>query len=257
MFKITIKSLQLLLKEASKYNFLIDIWTFIKRPEIYNGDDEYVPLKTCFANLFKSIAMASLLVALISKLLTNKIPMANLFTVFDSTSYYIMILWQCAITGLMITILFSMITFQKEKKVLVVFLFQVIQAYAVLNIILIPFLYLGINYVILDSFGLGYTSLNIALLIYSFTMIFMVFRLIINPVRQCLQKYYSRRVAFLISFSIYGLSLFTTSLFPSNSENHGISITGFCESYASMYQSSQQMISQPEQRIIERCMNSL
>lgn len=247
--------LKLLLSVIPFTEFLTDMWTFIRRPEIYNGIDEYVPLNKCLANIFKSISLTAALVTLASMLMADRIPLANLYVLFDRTEFVMTILLQMLILGVTITTIMTTITFYKEKKFFITFFYQVVQAYSVLNMLVVALLYFGINRLFLSIINKGFIILDIAVFTLSLLSLYMFYRLIINPIRQCLNKYYSNSTSWVMAFLICGISLAATQHTPSTFENHGLSIKGFCETYSSVYLSSPSPEYQPKENIVQQCMS--
>jgi len=247
------QSIKSLFSLISYPEFFRDMLTFIKHPEIYNGEDEYVPLHTCLSNFAKSIVISGLLVSLISILLEKEVPMANIFTLFNKTNYYKIYLLQAGAMGAAITVLCTLLTYGREKKVTPVFFYQVIQAYSVLNIPIIILLYLYINMIFLKSIGIDYIALDSSIFILSISVLYMIYRLIINPIRQCLKKYYHSGTTWVMIVIIFYSSHFMVRHLPSFSENNGLTSDGFCNIYAETYEFSPQIASQSKTALIQQC----
>ncbi|WOR29458.1 hypothetical protein [Citrobacter portucalensis] len=64
------------------YDFILEMWLFIKNPEIFDGNYEYVPLKNAGANLLKSILIIGSLMAALTFLSKKEIPLSSLSLIF-------------------------------------------------------------------------------------------------------------------------------------------------------------------------------
>lgn len=182
------------------YDFLSEMYIFIKHPQIYDGTHEYAPLVNSGANLFKSILIVGSLIAAFSFLSIKVAPIAGFKLIFNQLYWYILLLIQPIKFGVFFWLCMSTVTRFKRKVWHSVYFFQVIQTYAVINIIIFFLFCIAINRIFLTgdfNKPSGNIDLTIGFILAVLALIF-TYRLLIAPSFHYLSIYYKRPVSAVI-----------------------------------------------------------
>lgn len=196
------------------YDFILEMWLFIKNPEIFDGNYEYVPLKNAGANLLKSILVIGSLMAALTFLSKKEIPLSSLSLIFRQFYLQLILVIQAIEFGVFFWLSMTIATVIKKRGWHIVYFLQVIQTYAIINIIIFFMLGIAVNRIFLT--GDINTPVNSVELIVSATLAILVmylsFRLLIAPSFRYLTRYYKTHFAIIITI----LVLFFTYLCCTN-----------------------------------------
>lgn len=110
------------LKIIPGYDFLSEMYIFIKHPEIYDGTHEYAPLVNSGANLLKSILIVGSLMAAFSFLSIKLAPITSFKLIFNQLYWYILLLIQPIKFGVFFWLCMSTAT-RFKKMCVIVFIF--------------------------------------------------------------------------------------------------------------------------------------
>ncbi|VUS37290.1 hypothetical protein SB6411_05134 [Klebsiella spallanzanii] len=195
------------LKIIPGYDFLSEMYIFIKHPEIYDGNNEYAPLVNSGANLLKSILIVGSLITAFTFLSIKSAPITSFKLIFNQLYWYILLLIQPIKFGVFFWLCMSTATRFKKNVCHSVYFFQVLQTYAVINVIIFFLFCIAINRIFLTG-DFNRPSGNIDLMIgfiLALLVLILTFRLLIAPSFHYLSMYYkkpSSAIILLLSISI-------------------------------------------------------
>lgn len=195
------------------YDFLSEMYIFIKHPEIYDGTHEYAPLVNSGANLFKSILMVGSLITAFSFLSIKVAPIASFKLIFNQLYWYILLLIQPIKFGVFFWLCMSTVTRFKRKVWHSVYFLQVLQAYSVINIMVFFVFCIAVNRILLTgdfNKPSGNIDFTISLILGVIFLIF-IYRLLISPSFNYLSRYYKRSVSAIIIIISISISSYLSS----------------------------------------------
>ncbi|EOY9170744.1 hypothetical protein [Raoultella ornithinolytica] len=219
------------LKIIPGYDFLSEMYIFIKHPEIYDGTHEYAPLVNSGANLFKSILIVGSLITAFSFLSIKAAPIASFKLIFNQLYWYILLLIQPIKFGIFFWLCMSTVTRFKRKVWHSVYFFQVIQTYAVINIIAFFLFCIAINRIFLTGYfnkPFGNIDLIIGFILAALAFI-LTYRLLIAPSFHYLSIYYKRPVSAVILLLSLSISYYLSSQIRLVDGKEIINKKEFCE----------------------------
>ncbi|MCL9672727.1 hypothetical protein [Citrobacter sp. MNAZ 1397] len=189
-----------ILKILPGYGFLLDMYTFIKHPAMYDGTHEYSPLINSGANLLKSTLIIGTLITAFGFLSIKTTPIANFKLIFNQLYWYLILLIQPIKFGFFFWLCLSIVSRLKKNSWHIVYFLQVLQSYAVLNVIAFLLYCIAINRIILNgNFNIPLNNIDlfigVALSVLAFILIY---RLLIAPSFCYLSLYYKRPISAII-----------------------------------------------------------
>lgn len=206
------------------YEFISDLITFIRRPEIYDGQHEYVPLYKSGGNYIKSLILVGVITGLISFIAKGSVPVDNTSLILKPFAFLIILSYQAISFGMIIWALVFTFIFFKEKKLHTVCFLQTLHAYSVLNLLIPAFMFIGINRIILIVFSTLPFWMDITSLILPLIFFLMTYRLLVKPIQQYISRYYNNLSAWIITAFIFSLGFWLLGHLPSLYNNHVIDI---------------------------------
>ncbi|MFE4111507.1 hypothetical protein [Kosakonia sp. YIM B13611] len=116
-------------------DFYHDMTTFIRHPEIYDGEHEYIPLQNALANLFKSLMSLLLLITLIKGLMLDNSLIADFNSVINLLALQVILFIHAMTAAIAFGSTISIFTFLSEGKIYKVYFLQVIQTWSIISLL--------------------------------------------------------------------------------------------------------------------------
>lgn len=164
--------------------FYNDMITFIRHPEIYDGIEEYTPLKNALGNLLKSTLAISVVITLIKWSMLNNSLIANLELVINPLVLYISLFSRAIVISFIFWSSVSILSFATNRKISILYFLQTLQVWSVLNPLGIILFWVALNRVIENGnseeavnsldflFGIGVSTCSFIL----------IYKLLLRPV---------------------------------------------------------------------------
>lgn len=209
------------------HEFILDMFTFLRKPEIYDGTHEYVPLNKAGGNYIKSLLFVSVLIGVISWMSKGHLPVDNISHVLLPLTFLFILSYQAIIFGIILWFLLTISIAVKKKSWHAICFFQVLHAYAVMNLCIPALMFLGINLIVIKTvFRVEPFWISSALLIASLSIFIIFYRLLVKPIQQYVTRFYNNSTAWVITITIFILTIWLLGHFPSPFVNHVVDIEG-------------------------------
>ena len=164
--------------------FYREMLTFLLRPAIYDGMHEYAPLKNPLGNLVKSIIAAGVIVTFIKYLMQGYSIVADIELVINPFVLYLSLFVRAIITAVFFGLGICFITWLTDRKRTFLYTLQVIQAWSLMNLMIIALFWIALHRIFVTGTSLIATSNNdlIAGLILSTIVFILIFKTVLSPV---------------------------------------------------------------------------
>lgn len=213
------------------YDFLSEMFIFIKHPEIYDGTHEYAPLEKSGANLLKSMLFVGSLIAAFSFLSIKSSPITSFKLIFNQIYWYILLMIQPIKFGGFFWLCMSTATRVRKNELHSVYFFQVIQTYAVINIIIFFLFCIAINRILLTGdFNQPFGNIDLMIgSILALLALILIYRLFIVPSFSYLSIYYNKVTSLIVLLLSIIISYYSSSYIRIIDEKEIINPKEYCE----------------------------
>ncbi|MFE4127281.1 hypothetical protein ACFX4S_21620 [Kosakonia sp. YIM B13605] len=211
-------------------DFYHDMATFIRHPEIYDGEHEYTPLQNALANLFKSLMSLLLLITLIKGLMLDNSLIADFNSVINPLALQVILFIHAMTATIAFGSTISILTFLSEGKIYKVYFLQVIQTWSIISLLALILSWMALNRLLengttniaINSFDLWFGGF-IGLLIF-----YLLGRLIVKPVFNHLRQKYNTFISTIIVFVGMAIALLSIAYIPTGLSDYLVSKKALC-----------------------------
>ncbi|WPG21505.1 hypothetical protein SD435_03180 [Kosakonia cowanii] len=211
-------------------DFFRDMVTFIKHPEIYDGENEYVPLKNAGANFFKSLIVITAIITLIKWLMLDSSAVADFNSIVNPLALQAILTVHALTAAAIFWATLSAVTYFTKRETHYVYFLQVIQTWAVMNVLALALSWMAFNRLIENgTTNIAINNFDLSLGgILGASYFYLLYRLIFKPVFIHLRPKFSAFNSLLIVITGLMIALLSIIYIPTGLSGYLVNRKSLC-----------------------------
>lgn len=203
---------------------------FIINPSIENSHINKNILRYSLVDFFMSLIVVFIIIRLIKTLLPSFLTI-NPLALFNLDILGLMFITNVLLFSLIFYLIFFMIGKTKNIENINLLFYQAIKTYSILNFIIVIMFIMIVNKLMTNNMNNWGVIETIFALLLTITLIYLIFRLLINPVSIFLMTYFSKKISYLLSFTILVFATYINQPIFTNYFINVIDKEAFCKQY--------------------------